>query len=48
VSINFQTSLDGSGNGGIGPTDTVSAIDFVFDETANANITNVKFNGMSQ
>src|SRR6266550_3672911 len=46
VSINFQTSLDGSGNGGILPTDTVTAIDFVFDETGSASITNIKFNGL--
>lgn len=33
VSINLTAAGDGSGNGGVGPTDTITEIDFVQDES---------------
>jgi hypothetical protein len=48
VVLNLSASGDGSGNGGVSPGDTVTAIDFVFDETGASTLTNIKFNGMAQ
>ena len=39
---------DGSGNGGVAPDATVTALNFVFDESGATTLTNIKFNGMSQ
>ena|SRR5437773_314790 len=49
VSITFANAAsDGSGNGGVAPTDTVYQISFVQDELGDTTLTNIKFNGMSQ
>jgi hypothetical protein len=48
VTLDLSAAGDGSGNGGVAPTDTVTAIDFVFDESGATTLTNIKFNGMGQ
>ena len=49
VSITFANAAsDGSGNGGVAPTDTVYQISFVQDELGDTTLTSIKFNGMSQ
>jgi hypothetical protein len=48
VTLDLSAAGDGSGNGGVAPTDTVTAIDFVFDESGATTLTNIQFNGMSQ
>ena len=48
VVLDLSAAGDGSGNGGVAPGDTVTAINFVFDETGATTLTNIKFNGMSQ
>src|SRR5216110_404648 len=48
VVLDLSAAGDGSGNGGVAPGDTVTSIDFVFDETGATTLTNIKFNGMGQ
>jgi len=48
ITLDLSAAGDGSGNGGVSPTNTVTALNFVFDESGATTLTNIKFNGMSQ
>jgi hypothetical protein len=45
VTVDFSAAGDGSGNGGVAPTDTVKSIDFVFDEAGTTAISNIAVTG---
>jgi hypothetical protein len=46
--LDLTAAGDGSGHRGVAPGDTITAINFVFDEAGATTLTNIMFNGMSR